>query len=198
MVTEDDPRFAYMMQTWQHWGPYIRAAAKENHIPASWLLALASIETGFMSSNPEKQRKAISPAGAIGIMQIMPGTGRMYGYQAAELTDPRASFDVAGRFVSDLARGRTGPELPHIGSAYNGGPGSGPGGVRCSPGRNIWNLVADHNYPGQAVEFNNAAIHYLDVNSGSLAWAVALGGAMFALAAGIVAYTYVPEVKRWI
>lgn len=194
LVAESDPRFAYMMQTWNNWGHLFERAAAKYKIPVSWLLAIASIETGFVSSNPAKQASIVSPAGAQGIMQIMPGTAQMYGYSAAQRSDPEVSVDIGAHFISDLARGRTGPELPHIGSAYNAGPGSGSLGVRCSPG-NEWNMTADHNYPRQVIEYNNAAIHYLDVNSSMPTWAVALGGAMFTLAAAAVAYVYVPEIR---
>lgn len=194
MVRPEDPRFKYMTQTWSHWGPLFRDAAKLYQIPVSWLLALASIETGFLSDNPERQRKAISPAGAAGIMQIMPFVATMYGYRAADRTNPAVSIDIGAHLISDLARGRTGPELPHIGSAYNAGAGSTARGVRCSPGRNVWNMAADHNYPGQSIEFNNAAIHFLNVNK-SRVWPWALGGTAAALAVGFAAYRYVPEVK---
>lgn len=195
MVQPSDPRFKYMTRTWENFGPLLKAAAHRYGLPVSWLLALASIETGFLSSNPETQRKAVSPAGAAGLMQIMPFVATQYGYRAEDRTNPAASTDIAGHLVSDLARGRTGPELPHIGSAYNAGAGSGSAGVRCSPGRNEWNLAADANYPRQALEYNNAAIYYLKVNGGSV-WPWALAGVTFALGAGFLAYTYLPFVRR--
>lgn len=195
MVQPNDARFKYMVKTWESWGPLLKKAAKRYGIPASWLLAIASIETGFLSSNPEKQAKAVSPAGAVGIMQIMPFVATDYGYQASDRSIPEASIDIGAHLISDLARGRTGPELPHIGSAYNAGAGSGSLGVRCSVGRNEWNLAADHNYPGQAIEYNNAAIHYLNVNEGAL-WPWALAGAVVALGGAYAAYTLVPSVRR--
>jgi len=194
MVGPSDPRFKYMTQTWEHWGALFRAAAKRYDIPTSWLLALASIETGFLSGNPETQRKAVSPAGAAGIMQVMPFVATQYGYQASDRSIPEASVDIGAHLISDLARGRTGPELPHIGSAYNAGAGSGAGGVRCSTGRNEWNLAADANYPRQAVEYNNAAIHYLNVNAGSV-WPWAMAGVAVALGGAFVAYRYLPSVR---
>lgn len=194
LVTPDDPRWPYMLRTWDHWGPLFKQAAKRYGLPVSWLLALASIETGFLSKNPETQRKAVSPAGAAGIMQLMPFVATMYGHRPEERSDPAINIDVGAHLISDLARGRTGPELPHIGSAYNAGAGSGSGGVRCSPGRNEWNFAADHNYPRQAIEFNNAAIHFLDVNERPI-WGWAVGGVAFALAAAVAAYRYVPAVR---
>lgn len=196
MVQPSDARFKNMTQTWEHWAPLFKAASKEYGIPTSWLLALASIETGFLSQNPEAQRKAVSPAGAVGIMQLMPFVATQYGYRAEDRTNPAVSVDVGAHLVSDLARGRTGPELPHIGSAYNAGAGSSGLGVRCSPGRNSWNLAADHNYPGQAIEYNNAAIHFLKVNDLGSVWPWALAGATIALAGGFLAYRFVPRVRK--
>lgn len=196
MVTPNDPRFPYMTRTWAHWGPLMQKAAKRYGIPVSWILALASIETGFLSSNPETQRKAVSPAGAAGIMQLMPFVATMYGHSADERSNPEVSIDVGAHLISDLARGRTGPELPHIGSAYNAGAGSSSKGVRCSVGRNEWNMAADHNYPRQAVEFNNAAIHFLNVNQDTATWVWALGGVVSAAVVGYALYSFVPTVRE--
>lgn len=195
MVQPGSERFKYMEQTWNNWGGEFQRAAKRYGLPVSWILALASIETGFVSNDPNKQRRIISPAGAQGVMQLMPFIPGMYGGTAADRENAQLNIDYGAHLISDLARGRTGAELPHIGSAYNAGAGSGSGGVRCSTGRNEWNLAADHNYPRQAVEYNNAAIHYLNVNSGvSLWWA--LGGVVVALVAAGGLYYFVPDVRE--
>lgn len=192
MVQPGSERYRYMDQTWRNWGGEFQRAAKRYGVPVSWVLALASIETGFVSSNPDKQRRIISPAGAQGVMQLMPFIPSMYGGKAADRENAQLNIDYGTHLISDLARGKTGPELPHIGSAYNAGGGS--SGVRCSPTRNEWNLAADHNYPRQAIEYNNAAIHYLGVNSRlSLWWA--LGGAAVALVAAGSLYYFVPDVR---
>jgi hypothetical protein len=187
MMEPGSPRFGYMEQTWKNWGPYFRSSAARHGLPVSWLLAIASVETGFVSHNPELQASIVSPAKAQGVMQLLAATARAYGgLTSAERTDPEKNIDSGATFIRALVDGPTGPELPHIGSAYNAGPGSGSDGVRCSTGRNEWNMVADHNYPRQIVEYNNAAIEYLRVNRRFALAAV--GGGVLALAGLGMAY----------
>lgn len=198
VVRPGSERYGYMEKTWNNWGGELERAAQRYNLPVSWLLAIASIETGFVSHKPETQRQIVSPAGAQGVMQLMPFIPGIYGGSSADRSDPERNIDYGAHLVSDLARGRTGPELPHIGSAYNAGSGSGSDGVRCSTGRNEWNLAADHNYPRQIVEYNNAAIHYLGVNGShaSLWWGVA--GVIAAGAAVAALYHWAPErVERF-
>jgi membrane-bound lytic murein transglycosylase B len=49
------------------WGPYIRQAAARYHIPGQWIRA-------FMHQESDGKEQAISPVGAIGLMQVMPST----------------------------------------------------------------------------------------------------------------------------
>lgn len=88
-----------------------RAAARYD-VPASLLTAVAKAESGF-------DPRAVSPAGAIGLMQIMPATARGLG---VDPRDPAQAIDGAARL---LAR-----HLESFGStslalaAYNAGPGA--------------------------------------------------------------------------
>ena len=45
------------------------------------------------------------------------------------------------------------------------------------------------------IEFNNAAIHFLDVNESPLPWGWALGGIVVALGGAYAAYRFVPTVR---
>lgn len=65
--------------------------------PYDWhlLAAIASAESNF---NPND----VSWAGARGLMQIMPGTARGYGFKASELFDPEISVKAAVRELSEL------------------------------------------------------------------------------------------------
>ena len=73
---------------------------------------------------------AVSPAGARGLMQIMPGTAQLIAKKRGEaanpsrLTDPAYSFEYGQYYLQDLAdRGGTGGLLPKVIAAYNAGPG---------------------------------------------------------------------------
>ncbi len=84
-------------------------------VPKALLLAVMHAESSF---NPA----AISPVGAVGLMQIMPPTGARYGVRR-QLHDPQNNIDVGARYLKDLLeifRGDT--ELAV--AAYNAGEGA--------------------------------------------------------------------------
>lgn len=66
--------------------------------------------------------KAISPAGAIGRYQIMPGTAKQYGFDPSKLMDPAYNEKVAKVVLADLAR-RFNGDTDKILIGYNAGPG---------------------------------------------------------------------------
>jgi hypothetical protein len=100
--------------------PLLRAAAHWQ-FPAAVLGAQLMAESGF---NP----RAVSPAGAQGIAQFMPATGRSYGLR--DPFDPVAAIDAEAHMMSDLLR-RLG-SIPLALAAYNAGPGA-VSGCRCIP-----------------------------------------------------------------
>ena len=70
---------------------------------------------------------AVSPAGARGLMQIMPATARFIGGEAAgaKLNDPAMSLELAQRYVHHLARLEVVEgNLIRLLAAYNAGPGN--------------------------------------------------------------------------
>ena len=81
-------------------------------VPASLLAAVAHQESGFSGT-------AVSPAGARGLMQLMPGTAAALGVNAS---DPTQAVDGAARLLRGLLSefGRTDLAL----AAYNAGPGA--------------------------------------------------------------------------
>jgi transglycosylase-like protein with SLT domain/D-alanyl-D-alanine carboxypeptidase-like protein/putative Flp pilus-assembly TadE/G-like protein len=93
------------------YAPAIARAASRWNVSASLLAAQLHVESGF---NPF----AISPAGARGIAQFMPGTARSYGLR--DPFDPAAAIQAQGRLMRDLLR-RFGT-VPLALAAYNAGP----------------------------------------------------------------------------
>jgi hypothetical protein len=100
--------------------PIARAASRWN-VSATLLAAQLYAESGF---NP----LAVSPAGARGIAQFMPGTARAYGLRNP--FDPAAAIQAQARMMRDLLR-RFGA-VPLALAAYNAGPGA-VAGCGCIP-----------------------------------------------------------------
>ena len=75
---------------------------------------------------------AISPAGARGLMQILPGTADLINKRRGEgsadrsrLTDPSTNFEYGQSYLEQLSQSwMTGGLLPKVIAAYNAGPGS--------------------------------------------------------------------------
>ncbi|MFC7537601.1 transglycosylase SLT domain-containing protein [Sphingomonas sp. GCM10030256] len=82
-------------------------------------LAHALQETSFRS-------EAVSPAGAVGLMQIMPGTmttlSRLRGIPAGNLKDPAVNMEFGQAWI-EMMRGHpaTGGQLPKVIASYNAG-----------------------------------------------------------------------------
>ena len=92
--------------------PLIDAASRWN-VSAVLLAAQLMAESGF-------DPFAVSPAGAQGIAQFMPGTAAAYGLN--DPFDPVAAIDAQAHLMSDLIRQLGSPELALAG--YNAGPGA--------------------------------------------------------------------------
>jgi cell wall-associated NlpC family hydrolase len=89
------------------------SAAQKYGVDANLLAAVAKQESGF-------DAKAVSPAGAQGLMQLMPATAE--GLGVTNPFDPAQAVDGAARLLSDLMDrfGRTDLAL----AGYNAGPGA--------------------------------------------------------------------------
>jgi hypothetical protein len=88
------------------------AAASRWGVSAGLLAAQLEAESGF-------DPKAVSPAGAQGIVQFMPGTAAAYGLR--DPFDPLAAIDAQAHLMSDLLRRFGSPSLAL--AAYNAGAG---------------------------------------------------------------------------
>jgi|JI10StandDraft_1071094.scaffolds.fasta_scaffold277918_2 soluble lytic murein transglycosylase-like protein len=103
--------------------PYLRSAADANQLDMALLQAVIATESGFDPS-------AVSPKGAIGLMQVMPATAQRYGVAsdhngtiAAKLSDPRTNINTGARYLRDLIRLFPG-QLELAVAAYNAGEGA--------------------------------------------------------------------------
>lgn len=97
------------------YGPEITAAAQRFDLPAAWIRAVIGAESG---GDPD----AVSPKGALGLMQLMPGTWvemrERYAIEG-DVFDPAANILAGAAFLAEM-RKRFG--YPGLFAAYNAGP----------------------------------------------------------------------------
>jgi hypothetical protein len=115
--------FFQVSPTFQHVRQHLRDASADHNIDFELLQALIAAESGF---NPT----AVSPKGAIGLMQIMPATARRYGVDGdrtmaleRKLVDPRINIRTGTRYLRDLINMFPG-QLELALAAYNAGEGA--------------------------------------------------------------------------
>jgi len=101
----------------------LQDASKRHAIDYELLQALVATESGF-------DAQAVSPKGAIGLMQLMPATAQRYGVQAdkrrtleSKLYDPRINIAAGSRYLRDLIAMFPG-EIELALAAYNAGEGA--------------------------------------------------------------------------
>lgn len=92
----------------------IAQTADEYRLDRHLLHSIIAVESGF---NPA----AVSPKGAIGLMQVMPQTGRRFGID--NLTDPRQNLAAGARYLRALYS-QFNANLPLVIAAYNAGEGA--------------------------------------------------------------------------
>jgi hypothetical protein len=102
---------------------HLREAAQAQQLDLELLQALVATESGFDAG-------AVSPRGAVGLMQVMPSTAERFGMRGdarkpldAQLTDPRVNIQIGTRYLRhlmNLFRGRVDLAL----AAYNAGEGA--------------------------------------------------------------------------
>ena len=105
--------------------PYRELVTREAHerdIDPILLAALIRQESAFTPA-------IHSPAGAIGLMQVMPATGRdlargqgLRGFTASSLETAEINLHLGTRFLLDMEQRYADGKLPLVLSAYNAGP----------------------------------------------------------------------------
>jgi soluble lytic murein transglycosylase-like protein len=93
---------------------YIRGAARRYQLPESFVRAVIHTESRFSPS-------AVSPAGAMGLMQLMPSTAKFLGVTAP--FDPRQNIYGGCKLLRLLAN-RFNGDMVLVAAGYNAGPGA--------------------------------------------------------------------------
>lgn len=123
----DHGGYKLLIRTWKGWeerkgfrdsarnrklySPAIAEVAQRYRLPTALLHAVITAESSY---NPE----AISRAGAVGLMQLMPGTAERYGVRNRK--DPHDNMDGGARYLRDLL-GMFDNNLALALAAYNAG-----------------------------------------------------------------------------
>ena len=94
------------------YGSEIWRIAKRRGVDGLLVASIVQVESRFA-------RNAVSPRGAVGLMQILPSTGELYG--VADLHEPHVNLDVGCRYLGRLLRDFDG-DLERAVAAYNAGP----------------------------------------------------------------------------
>jgi soluble lytic murein transglycosylase-like protein len=98
--------------SYEQWREHIRAAAEKYRLPEALLFAVMAVESNF-------DHQALSEKGAIGLMQLMPGTAKdMY---VSDAWDPEQNIEGGARYLRILANQYNGDMVQTL-AAYNAGP----------------------------------------------------------------------------
>jgi hypothetical protein len=109
---DDDPAARREVLRHLPYGSALARICDRNRVDSFLVASVMEAESRF-------EADAVSPEGAVGLMQLLPSTGRDYGVQ--DLFDPAANLDAGSRYLGCLlARFRGDRELAV--AAYNAGP----------------------------------------------------------------------------
>jgi soluble lytic murein transglycosylase-like protein len=94
---------------------FIHASAKKHKVKAALVKSIVAAESSFNAN-------AVSPRGALGLMQLMPATALQYG--AADALVPEQNIDAGTQYLRWLIRKYAGQKngLKKAIAAYNAGP----------------------------------------------------------------------------
>lgn len=91
----------------------IDSVAKKYDLPPEFIRSVIATESGY-------QANAVSPKGAVGLMQLMPATAKAYG---ADARDPAQNLEAGARHLRDLLVQYDGDSARAL-AAYNAGAGA--------------------------------------------------------------------------
>ncbi len=141
------------------WLGLAAAKASKYDVPAQLVVGVLVTES---SGDP----KALSPAGAAGLMQLMPATANDLAKRVvpqAELLEPDLNVDLGTKYVRQLWDKYKGNPIK-IAAAYNAGSVICGAPKKCPTGPNQWNVITDCSggkavdYPMRMFSFSNAAL----------------------------------------
>ena len=89
----------------------VEAAAKKNGLPSSFVHSVVAAESGYKVD-------AVSPKGAVGLMQLMPATAKTYGVNPL---DPAQNVEAGAAYLRELLIKYDGDARRAL-AAYNAGP----------------------------------------------------------------------------
>jgi soluble lytic murein transglycosylase-like protein len=96
----------------ERWRANIREASEKYRLPEALLFAVMAVESNF-------DHRALSEKGAMGLMQLMPGTAReMF---VSDAWDPAQNIEGGARYLRILANQYSGDMVKTL-AAYNAGP----------------------------------------------------------------------------
>ncbi len=141
-----DAAAARFERTLARWRPLILSQSKRSKVPASWIASFINVES---AGDP----RAVSPAGAVGLLQLMPQWWR--GKSEEQMKDPTTNATIGADLLAAIRR--TQPQLPVVASVYNGGSDTATNAPRLRPGA-PWGMLEQSGYITQVVSGNNYAI----------------------------------------
>jgi hypothetical protein len=142
------------------WYPEIAKAAAKYDIPAQLIV-------GVMATESKGDPKALSYAGAAGLMQLMPDTANGLAKRTVSLNEllsnPALNIDLGVKFMRELWDRYKGNPIK-IAAGYNAGSVKCGAPGKCPDGPNQWNVITDCSggkavdYPMRMFGYSNAAL----------------------------------------
>lgn len=112
VIVASKPKLLPLAQRQRHWWPLVRKLSRQHEMDPALVMSVVQVESCF---NPH----ALSPKGAVGLMQIVPITARELGL--TDPSDPQANLEAGIRYLARLKKIFSGDMVMAL-AAYNAGP----------------------------------------------------------------------------